>query len=69
MISENGSSSAAATTASIPVDQQPLQQKANIAVGKEVTDNGDNVNSDGNGKQGSNHEDSDLQEWYRTFLI
>ncbi|RDX96852.1 Zinc finger CCCH domain-containing protein 53, partial [Mucuna pruriens] len=57
---ESGSGSAPASTASI--DQQPLQQAVNISVGKEVAVNGENGNSDDNGKQSSSHEDRDLQE-------
>ncbi|KAI4333059.1 hypothetical protein L6164_017912 [Bauhinia variegata] len=53
---ESGSSSGPASTASIPVDP------ANVSVGKEVTANGENGNSDGNGKQSSNQVDSDLHE-------
>ncbi|KAK7323461.1 hypothetical protein VNO77_26935 [Canavalia gladiata] len=59
---ENGSGSAPASTVSIPVDQQqPLQQGVNISAGKEIsTVNGKIGNN--NGKQGSSHEDRDLQE-------
>nr|KYP59561.1 Zinc finger CCCH domain-containing protein 46 [Cajanus cajan] len=59
---ESGSASAPASTASIPVDQQPLQQAVNISVGKEVAVNGENGNSDRDGKQSSSHKDRDLQE-------
>jgi len=67
LISENGSGSGSgsASTASIPVDQQ-----VNISVGKEAAVNGgENGNSDASGKQSSNHEESDLQEWYKTFFL
>jgi hypothetical protein len=69
LISDNGSGSGSgsgpASTASIPVDQQ-----VNISVGKEVAVNGgENGNSDASGKQSSNHEDSDLQERYKTFFL
>jgi hypothetical protein len=67
LISDNGSGSGSgsASTASIPVDQQ-----VNISVGKEVAVNGgENGNSDASGKQSSNHEDSDLQERYKTFFF
>ncbi|XP_057748417.1 zinc finger CCCH domain-containing protein 53 isoform X2 [Arachis stenosperma] len=59
---ENGSASAPSSTAPVSVIGQ---QTVNISVGKEVgTNNGENGYSDGNGngKQSSSHEDSDLQE-------
>ncbi|KAL2330735.1 hypothetical protein Fmac_018316 [Flemingia macrophylla] len=61
-LEESGSASASASTASIPVDQQPLQQAVNISVGKELAVNGENGNSDGDGKLSSSHKDRDLQE-------
>ncbi|XP_028776359.1 zinc finger CCCH domain-containing protein 53 isoform X1 [Neltuma alba] len=61
---ESVTSSAPPSTASIPVDQQPLQQAINVSAGKEVTVNGENGNTEGNGKQSSSssHEDRELQE-------
>ncbi|XP_020214246.1 zinc finger CCCH domain-containing protein 53 isoform X2 [Cajanus cajan] len=56
---ENGSSSAAASTAPVSAGQQ---QAVNVLVGKEVVVNGENGYSEGNGKQSSSHEDRDLQE-------
>ncbi|XP_061352475.1 zinc finger CCCH domain-containing protein 53-like isoform X2 [Gastrolobium bilobum] len=53
---ESGSGSAPASTASVPVEA------VNISVDNEVAVNGENGNSDGNGKQSSSHEDRDLQE-------
>lgn len=47
-------------------DQLQLQQTVIATVGgRELTDNGENAN----GKQSPPHEESDLQEWYETFLI
>ncbi|KAL2329307.1 hypothetical protein Fmac_022734 [Flemingia macrophylla] len=56
---ENGSSSAAASTAPVSAGQQ---QPVNVSVGKEMMVNGENGYNESNGKQSSSHEDRDLQE-------
>ena len=70
MIADNNNSSSAspAISATAPADQQQLQQTAITVAGKELTENGENTNGNGNGKQSPSHEESDLQEWYVTFL-
>jgi hypothetical protein len=65
IVAENSPSAAPAISAAACTDQLQLQQTVIATVaGKELTDNGENIN----GKR-SPHEESDLQEWYETFLI
>lgn len=65
-VAENSPSAAPAISAAACTDQLQLQQTVIATVaGKELTDNGENAN----GKRSPPHEESDLQEWYGTFLI
>jgi len=62
LVPENGSTSAPPSTASVSAGQQSV----NISVAKEAVVNGENGLNEGNDKHNSGHEDTDLQEWYKT---